>query len=79
MRKPEGIAPLPVSILGPSADLSPAQQARAELREAWNLQREELLSVLLARTDRIYREAMACQNHGAALGALNTCARIAQL
>jgi hypothetical protein len=53
--------------------------ARGQLREAWSVQREELLSVLLSRCDRIYREAMACQNHGAALGALNTCARIAQL
>lgn len=53
--------------------------ARAELREAWNLQREELLSVLLSRCDRIYREAMACQNHGAALGAINSAARLAQL
>jgi hypothetical protein len=53
--------------------------ARGQLREAWNLQREELLSVLLSRCDRIYREAMACQNHGAALGAINSAARLAQL
>lgn len=53
--------------------------ARAELREAWNLQREELLSLLLSRCDRIFREAMATGNLGVGLGALNTCARLAQL
>ena len=53
--------------------------ARGELREAWNVQREELLSVLLSRCDRIYREALACGNHGAALGAINSAARLAQL
>ena len=53
--------------------------ARAELVEAWALQREQLLAVLLSRTDRVYREAMAYQNHGAALGAINAAARLAQL
>lgn len=53
--------------------------ARCELREAWNVQREELLSVLLSRCDRIYREGMASGNHGAALGAINSAARLAQL
>lgn len=53
--------------------------ARGELVAGVDQQREQLLALLLTRTDRIYREAMACQNHGAALGALNTCARLAQL
>jgi hypothetical protein len=53
--------------------------ARGQLREAWELEREQLLAVLLTRCDRIYREAMACANHGAALGAINAAARLAQL
>ncbi len=53
--------------------------ARAELVAAWGVQREQLLAVLLSRADRVYREAMACQNHGAALGAINAAARLAQL
>lgn len=34
LRKPEGTAALPVSILGPSSDLSPAEVALAEVRQA---------------------------------------------
>lgn len=53
--------------------------ARAELVAEWELQRPELLATLLSRTDRIYREAMAVSNHGAALGAVNTAARLGRL
>jgi hypothetical protein len=53
--------------------------ARAELVSQWQNERPELLVVLLARFDRVFREAMACQNHGAALGAVNAAARLGNL
>ncbi len=53
--------------------------ARAELIAGADQQREQLVALLLSRCDAIYRAAMATGNHGAALGALNTCARLAQL
>lgn len=53
--------------------------ARAELVAEWNVQRPELLATLLSRTDRIYKAAMACNNYGVALGAVNSAARLAQL
>ncbi|MFM7550076.1 MAG: hypothetical protein ACKO8I_14665 [Cyanobacteriota bacterium] len=53
--------------------------ARQMLADAWAIERPDLTALLLSRTDQIYREAMACGNHGAALGAINAAARLAQL
>jgi hypothetical protein len=53
--------------------------ARVELVAGMDQERSDMRALLLTRCDAIYRAAMACQNHGAALGALNTCARLAQL
>jgi hypothetical protein len=45
----------------------------------WNVERIEMLALLLARLDRVFREAMEAKNHGAALGAVNSAAKLAQL
>lgn len=52
---------------------------RALLREAWELERPDLVAVLLSRSDEIYAAAMARGELNAALGAVNSLARLAQL
>jgi len=52
---------------------------RAELVRGWDVQREEMIALLLSRLDTVFREAMAAKNHGAALGAVNSAAKLAQL
>ena len=53
--------------------------ARSELIAGADQQREQLVALLLTRTDQIFRKAMACGNHGAALGAINAAARLGKL
>jgi len=53
--------------------------ARADWVRGWNVERIEMLALLLARLDRVFREAMEAKNHGAALGAVNSAAKLAQL
>jgi hypothetical protein len=53
--------------------------ARAELIRCWNVERHEMIALLLSRLDTVFREAMAAKNHGAALGAINSAAKLAQL
>jgi hypothetical protein len=55
------------------------QSARAEIVAAWDQQRPELTACLLSRYDAIYAAAMACGNHGAALGAVHGAVRLAKL
>jgi hypothetical protein len=53
--------------------------ARKELIAAWDIDRQDMTAMLLARLDAVFRAALAAGNHGAALGAINAAARIAQL
>lgn len=53
--------------------------ARAELVAGMDQQRSDMRALLFHRLDAIYRAAMDCGNHGAALGAINATARLAQL
>ena len=53
--------------------------ARAELIRGWDVERHEMIALLLSRLDTVFREAMAAKNHGAALGAINSAAKLAQL
>jgi hypothetical protein len=53
--------------------------ARQLLRQAWEVDRVEMLALLLARLDRVYADALRAGNHGAALGAINSAAKLAQL
>ena len=53
--------------------------ARAQLIRGWDVQRHEMFALLLARLDTVFREAMAAKNHGAALGAINSAAKLTQL
>jgi hypothetical protein len=53
--------------------------ARAELIRGWDVERHEMIALLLSRLDTVFREAMASKNHGAALGAVNSAAKLAKL
>jgi|688.fasta_scaffold89880_3 hypothetical protein len=53
--------------------------ARAELIRGWDVERHEMIALLLSRLDTVFREAMAAKNHGAALGAINAAAKLAKL
>ena len=53
--------------------------ARKELIAAWDIDRQDMTAMLLARLDAVFKAALAAGNHGAALGAVNAAARIAQL
>ncbi len=52
---------------------------RAELIRGWDVQREEMIALLLSRLDKVFREAMEVKNHGAALGAINAAAKLSKL
>lgn len=52
---------------------------RAELVRGWDVQREEMIALLLSRLDTVFRAAMAAKNHGAALGAINAAAKLSKL
>jgi len=52
---------------------------RAELIRGWDVQRDEMIALLLSRLDRVFREAMEARNHGAALGAINAAAKLSKL
>jgi thioesterase domain-containing protein len=55
-------------------------RARAELVAGWDsVERSTMLAMLLARLDKVFREAMEAKNHGAALGAINAQAKLAKL
>lgn len=43
----------------------------------WVLQRHEMIALLLARLDTVFREVMEAKNHGEALGAINSAAKLA--
>jgi len=53
--------------------------ARAELIRGWDVERHEMIALLLSRLDTVFREAMASKNHGAALGAINAQAKLAKV
>ena len=53
--------------------------ARNELVADWDIDRRDLTAMLLARLDAVFQAALAAGNHGAALGAINAAARIAQM
>jgi hypothetical protein len=70
-REAWGIAPRSVDRL--------IQQARRELVAGWHVQREELLAVLLARSEKVFAASMTSGNHGAAIAAINVLSRLARL
>jgi hypothetical protein len=53
--------------------------ARAELIRGWNVERHEMIALLLSRLDTVFRAAMEAKNHGAALGAVNAAAKLSKL
>jgi hypothetical protein len=53
--------------------------ARAELIRGWDVERHEMIALLLSRLDTVFREAMEARNHGAALGAINAAAKLSKL
>lgn len=53
--------------------------ARAELCAGWEVQRAEMVALLLERCDAAYAMAMDQRNPGAAVAALGTAARLAKL
>ena len=53
--------------------------ARAELIRGWDVERHEMIALLLSRLDTVVREAMEAKNHGAALGAINAAAKLSKL
>ena len=53
--------------------------ARAELVAGMEVHRQELLALLLTRTDLVFRKALAADNHGVALGCITAAAKLAQL
>jgi len=52
--------------------------ALAELIRGWDVERHEMIALLLSRLGTVFREAMAAKNHGAAMGAVNAAAKLAQ-
>ena len=55
------------------------QLARAEIREAWSLERPELIALLLSRSDLAFRMAVEDRNVAAAVGAVSQAAKLARL
>ena len=53
--------------------------ARADLVRDWDVQRHEMIALLLSRLDLVFRAAMEAKNHGAALGAINAAAKLSKL
>ena len=53
--------------------------ARADMGRGWHIQRHEMIALSLARLDTVFRQAMEAKNHGAAMGAVKSAAKLAQL
>ena len=53
--------------------------ARADLVRGWDVQRHEMVALLLARLGTVFRAAMEAKNHCAALGLVNSAAKLNQL
>jgi hypothetical protein len=53
--------------------------ARAEIRAAWELERPELIALLLSRADLAFRMAVEDRNVAAAVGAISQAAKLARL
>jgi hypothetical protein len=53
--------------------------ARADLVRGWDVERHEMIALLLSRLDTVFRAAMEAKNHGAALGAINAAAKLSKL
>ena len=51
--------------------------ARADMGRGWHIQRHEIIALSLARLDTVFREIMEAKNHGEALGAINSAAKLA--
>ena len=58
---------------------SAAGRCAKELIAAWDIDRQDMTALLLARLDAVFKAALAAGNHNAALGAISAAARIAQL
>ena len=52
---------------------------RAELIRDWDVERHEMIALLLSRLDSVFAAAMAEKNFNAALGCINAQARLAKL
>jgi hypothetical protein len=52
---------------------------RAELIRGWDVERHEMIALLLSRLDTVFRAAMEAKNHGAAVGAVNLAAKLSKL
>ena len=53
--------------------------ARQDITDAWQVERSELVALLLSRCDEVYRSAMVQSNPGAAIAAVTTAAKLARL
>lgn len=53
--------------------------ARQEITDAWQLERAQMVSMLLSRSDAVFRLAMEQANTGAAIAAIATAAKLAKL
>jgi len=53
--------------------------ARVELKAGWDSQRDEMIALLLTRSDIVYAMAIEQKNAAAAIGAINTVMRLARL
>ena len=52
---------------------------RAELIRGWDVERDQMLALLLSRFDAVFKAAMLTGNHNAAVAALNAQAKLAKV
>lgn len=52
---------------------------RAELMAGWDIERDQMLALLLSRFDAVFKAAMLTGNHNAAVAALNAQAKLAKV
>jgi hypothetical protein len=52
---------------------------RRELLANWDIERDQMLALLLTRFDAVFKAAMVSGNHNAAVSALNAQARLAKV
>lgn len=52
---------------------------RRELMAGWDIERDQMLALLLSRFDAVFKAAMLAGNHNAAVAALNAQAKLAKV
>ena len=55
------------------------QAGRRELMAGWDIERDQMLALLLSRFDAVFKAAMVSGNHNAAVAALNAQAKLAKV